>query len=334
MKLVFYLSGENETLPKSEVTSLLINRGLGFELIFDFNQLLVCKVQRYDASSLKLLGMTHSVLEFLGDCKPSIEEIKLLAKKVKKIDGSFSIRVKKLGGYGEGIRSLALEKIIGDIIEGEKVDLENPETEIFGFLTPNRFILSKLLIKIDKGAFMSRSPQFRPFFHPTSLSPQLARTLCNICGVSTGKRVLDHFCGSGGILIEAGLLGAEVFGIDIDKSMVDGAKKNLNYYGIRGNFITGDSFNSSFNLQFDIVITDPPYGRSSSTKGENIEDLFRKAMDSMYHVLTEKGVAGIISPDFINIEAYAQERGFSIKEIYILRVHGTLTRKICILTKS
>jgi len=41
------------------------------------------------------------------------------------------------------------------------------------------------------------------------------------------REVLDPFCGTGGVLIEAGLIGLEVYGFDIQQSMVEGCKEIL-----------------------------------------------------------------------------------------------------------
>jgi len=65
------------------------------------------------------------------------------------------------------------------------------------------------------------------------LPPKLARMLVNIAlGTSDpdGKILLDPFCGSGGVLIEAIELGLSVRGSDTDTDAVSGTKKNLAWF--------------------------------------------------------------------------------------------------------
>lgn len=63
------------------------------------------------------------------------------------------------------------------------------------------------------------------------LPPKLAQIMINV-GVAHGAPrvvVLDPFCGSGSILMEAMLMGFSVIGSDIDARMVEGAQKNVDW---------------------------------------------------------------------------------------------------------
>jgi tRNA (guanine10-N2)-dimethyltransferase len=334
MDIIFYLSGEHDTLPKSEVLSFIHNQGWNPEIIEDLDQILVCRLGRgCDTLLLRNLGMTHAVLEYIGGCDPKINEILKLARKVKKIEDSFSVRVERVKKYSKNLSTLELERSIGEEINGEKVDLRNPEVAIVGFLTSNRFVLGKTIFKINRSDFEKRNPKFRPYFHPSSLLPIFSRTLCNICGVTPNKRVLDPFCGTGGILIEAGLMGAEIHGLDLDKAMVEGTIENLAHFGLSGRIELGDATDIKSRDEFDIVITDPPYGRASTTMGMSLETLYNKAAISIYGALKKDGSACIISPDTLALEKIATEIGFTVCETHNLRVHKSLTRKIVILNK-
>ena len=76
--------------------------------------------------------------------------------------------------------------------------------------------------EIDRTCFEERKVQHRPFFSPISLHPKLARVLVNISAIKRDETLLDPFCGTGGILIEAGLIGAKVIGSDIEEKMIEG----------------------------------------------------------------------------------------------------------------
>jgi tRNA G10 N-methylase Trm11 len=62
-----------------------------------------------------------------------------------------------------------------------------------------------------------------------ALSPMLAHVLINISGVQKGGCLLDPFCGSGTILVEAMLEGFRCIGVDIDRTRIEEASKNLHW---------------------------------------------------------------------------------------------------------
>ena len=75
--------------------------------------------------------------------------------------------------------------------------------------------------------FGDRKPTDRPFFQPGSMDPLLARAVANLAGARPGATILDPMCGTGGVLVEAGLVGADVLGVDAQAKMARGARENL-----------------------------------------------------------------------------------------------------------
>jgi tRNA G10 N-methylase Trm11 len=75
----------------------------------------------------------------------------------------------------------------------------------------------------------------KPFRDPQSgmLPPKLAQIMVNLSvSASEAKQssaILDPFCGTGTILMEALLMGYSVIGSDVDSRMVEGAKKNIDW---------------------------------------------------------------------------------------------------------
>ena len=80
--------------------------------------------------------------------------------------------------------------------------------------------------------------------------------------------MLDPFCGTGGILIEGADMDLNIIGQDIDSKMVEASLKNLKYFGFEGRILEGDISEIDKIEKIDVVVTDPPYGHSSSLKGE------------------------------------------------------------------
>lgn len=188
---------------------------------------------------------------------------------------SFAVRTEELQGEHETEK--ITEKIGGQMETKENsVDLENPEEVIKAYLFEDEIIIGKIVQDIQRGLFNGRTNEKRPFSSPISLDPVIGRILVNLSEVSAGEKILDPFCGTGGILIEAGLCGILPLGTDIKKEMVEGTRKNLEEYGIINHEIKqGDAENSldSLNYSINAIITDLPYGKASKVEGE-IEEKF------------------------------------------------------------
>jgi tRNA (guanine10-N2)-dimethyltransferase len=72
--------------------------------------------------------------------------------------------------------------------------------------------------------------------------------------------------------------------------------------------------------EVDVVATDPPYGRSTHTGGENIESIYARAMRSFHEILGSDGHAGVVLPHQLDTDE------LSLEATYIQRVHGSLSR--------
>ena len=337
MKLLFFLSGEHETLPVAEVLAVLESLGSNYRVLDSFEQVLVVDVE--DNLVLdniqKRLGMSHAICEFAGSCKNDKDEILELAKEVGSVEGSFAVRIKRIKKYGKDLSTLELEREIGGIIgekSSAKVNLENPDEMILGIVS-KRFAIGGVLAEVDRSQYEERRPHKRPYFHPGAILPRISRACVNLTRVRPGERFLDPFCGTGGFLIEAGLIGAEIHGFDIDAEAVHGCRKNLEEYGIDHNVAAKDAMELEYRDYFDAVSTDPPYGISASTKGLGLEELYAKTLRSIYDVLKEKKYACIVSPKDVPVEKLSEEVGFKVVETHFERIHRSLTRKISVLKK-
>jgi tRNA (guanine10-N2)-dimethyltransferase len=163
-----------------------------------------------DPDEAHRLAMTHVVSEYLGKCEPNLSAFRKLLKELAIETGqSFAGRARKVhGGCLEKntCSQSEFERLIGTMIDGP-VSLDNPETEYRAILSEDRCYFGKVLFSINRGAFDVRNPGKRDFFHPGVMMPRIARTLVNLTCSHAGDIVLDPFCGTGGILIEAEMLG-------------------------------------------------------------------------------------------------------------------------------
>ncbi len=214
----------------------------------------------------------------------------------------------------------SMEREVGWWLDG-RVDLRNPDNLIFVYRGRRKYhVLSEARIIRGKD-FAPRDARNRPFFHPSSMNARDARFLVNVAGVMPGDVVLDPFCGAGGILIEAGLLGARVVGVDIDGKMVEGCRRNLLHYGVSGTVIEGDA--REVDVEADVVVTDPPYGRSTRLTGK-LRELYLDAFERIHALVRERFV--VVLP--FEGEGLLERSGFEVLGKAHWYVHSSLTRRV------
>jgi len=78
----------------------------------------------------------------------------------------------------------------------------------------------------------------------------------------------------------------------------------------------------------DALATDPPYGRSSSTKKEPVKELHERALISIGEVLAPEGIAGVVLP-----YPFPRMGGLELIESHHQRVHRSLDRHYCVLKR-
>ncbi|WP_049924370.1 methyltransferase domain-containing protein [Halopiger djelfimassiliensis] len=188
--------------------------------------------------------------------------------------------------------------------------------------------------------FGTRAPTDKPFFQPGSMDPLLARALANVAGARPGARLLDPMCGTGGVLVEAGLVGADVLGTDAQAKMVAGARENLRHFlapaepsptgGPRGSWGVGHGDATRLPLAddaVDAVVFDAPYGRQSKIDTHRLEDLVSGALSEARRVAQRAVVVADRS-----WASEAREAGWKLEAAFKRRVHRSLTRYVLVLT--
>jgi tRNA (guanine10-N2)-dimethyltransferase len=326
---LFELSGEHESLPGAEILAALKAEGFKFEIIEkDFGVLIVKSPDMNFKKMQNRLALSHNIDSQIYSTDINI--IEKLGKRISIGEGSFAVRGKRVQTFNEAINLKELEKNVADRILGENaVDLKNPTNEI-------RVIISKrghiglFLAKIPRKTFEEREVKRRPYFSPVSLHPRLARALVNLSQVRPGERLHDPFCGTGGICMEASLVGAKTTGSDIDSKMVLGCQENLDSFNIQDVELFQADVGDIPGLMnsIDAIATDPPYGKSATTNREEINSLYERAFLSFSKILKDKGHIAIVLPEKELIEM--GERFFTLKECHPFRVHRSLIRNFCV----
>jgi len=190
--------------------------------------------------------------------------------------------------------------------------------------------LGWLAAESDRG-FAARAPTDRPFFQPGSMDPMLARALVNIAGARPGATVVDPMCGTGGLLIEAGLVGARVVGCDAQRKMVRGTRLNLqDALGADGEFSVARADARRSPLRegsADAVVFDAPYGRQSKIEAGTLADLVGDALAEIRRIAPR----AVLVADRSWADA-AREAGWTVERVFERRVHRSLVRHIHVLS--
>ena len=343
MELLCIQSQEHPFLPIAELKAVIECEEMECNLEVIIKGLVIIKdikaekINEYYKILIKRLGYTHEVHQIIkksttNDLNEDVEDIDWSYY----IKDTFAVRVKR---FFSKIDTVATERKVGSIILNNtrniKVNLDKPTSLIRLVAFEDTVYIAIEKYKLDKKHFEDIKPHKRPFFYPGSMSPKLARCMVNLSRVKKGDLLLDPFCGTGGILIEAGLIGCKVVGSDIYWKMKNGTAINLEFCGIKDY--------KTFNLdvrelkmyeKVASVVTDPPYGISTSTGNIDGDDIFKEFFNAIYDNMKDDAYLCIASPHYVDLKPMMDEVGFKLVEEYEIKMHRSLTRIISVIRKN
>ena len=281
-------------------------------------------------------------------------------------EGSFAVRARNLGRGVCDLSRREIESEVGARIsdKGRPVDLEDPDFEIVVVLAgqdessgywddtqQNNLILWGLRDMEFTGTYNGTSPTDRPFFKPVTLDPRLARLMVSLSfSGNLPSTIVDPFCGTGGIAIEASLLGLDVLASDLDSRMVEGTKSNLDWAMGSGSYkierCPADSIHEIWGeMEGCSFVFDPPYGRNAWTSEDGLE-VFLGALSSASKMCPSGTICTMLpsSPDALEgplseeiqvmgmewamMKERIRETGWSVSMVSPVRVHKSLSRLV------
>ena len=327
MRVAFELSGEHPTLPRADVLAALEAEHVSIRSASISPQLLIVDAPRPPRRALCRVALSRYVENVL-ETGPW-REILRAASRIDLHGRSFRVRAH---GPFTPEEKRDLERQVGAVMAG-RVDLDDPDREFRLLRHGGEFLLGEVLHEVERSAFEARKVARRPFVRPISLHPKYARALVNLSRCPTDGTLLDPFCGTGGIAIEAARLGMRAIASDLDGKMAKGTTATLAHYGLEGTTFAADIGDVPRRVKaVDAIATDPPYGRSTTTRGESLGGLYRRSFAVFQKLLPPGGFAAVVLPseDAIRIG----EEFLRLEEAHPLRVHATLTRTFCAFVRA
>ncbi len=353
-KLFFLLSGENETLPSAEVKAILEAEGYRFSNVSEFDQILRLEAEVGSVQPVQVRSAytRFCALELFVANANFIDIAKAAAetdfKAVLKPGEKFVVRINRIKNYADQVNSMVLEGMLGKQIlngtDGTKVSLKNSDKTFIGIITDEKLILGLKLTDITSKTFSEQRPRKKPFFHPSAMPSKMARCMVNLAHAKAESVLLDPFCGTGTSLIEATYIGCRAVGIDAQRRMILGTQKNLRFFNISAEgLVLADSRKTPFS-KVDCIITDPPYGRSSSTLKSTTKQLVEEVLASSRELLGVGQRICIALPIQVNgcgkterlaevLKSHIANLGFKTIESHKVYIHRSLTREIMVYEK-
>lgn len=200
--------------------------------------------------------------------------------------------------------------------------------------------------------------RFKPYIDPRAgmLPPKLARIMVNLAlgnADPKGKTLLDPFCGTGTILMEASLLGLTVTGSDLSQKQLDGAAKNLTWLGQKGDLINADATHISrfTDKKFDLLVTEPFLGPVSFSDQKvpnlvkGLQKLYLGALKNWLAILKPNAKLVLALPEFVvgkrvfttsDFLDGKRDLGYNllVKDLVFTRPNARIIRQILVLEKK
>jgi tRNA (guanine10-N2)-dimethyltransferase len=324
VRLWIELSGEHQTLPRAEALASFEAERVRVREVSWSPKVLGLEATGPVLRATSRLGLAHFVCEEL--VRGSFEDLRAFARSFELGGKTFRTRVQPLS---VDLDVAAVEGALGaDFGRSGRVDLTSPAVE-FRVLVGDDFFLGRVVHRVDRSGLEARKVTHRTFSLPVSLHPKLARALVNLSRVPTAGTLVDPFCGTGGIVLEASRMGLHPVGSDMRRTMVTGARRSLHALGENAVFLIADAGRGPWRGgRLDGIATDPPYGRASSTCGEQVLDLYDRAFAEFAEALQRGRFAAVVLPSESAVEVGA--RHLELVERHALRVHRSLTRNFCV----
>jgi tRNA (guanine10-N2)-dimethyltransferase len=343
-KLFFLVSGEFEALSFAELKAILEAENFPYTVREKLDQTIRIEAELECVKQVqRRSGYTRVCAQELFACQATDEAITeaLGNTNIAEFftdDKTFEVRIRRIKEYSHKEDTMHLERLLGKLILQKtpkaRVNLKHADKTFFGILTNGKLIFGIKLAEIQPKPFVERRARKKPFFHPSAMNAKLARCMVNLAHAHINDIVLDPFCGTGTAAIEATLIGCRAVAMDVQRRMAKGTKRNLQHFGLPAEAIIVADARKPPLTHVDCVVTDPPYGRSSTTLKTSTKIMVEGVLSSVYVLLRKGQRICIASPKTLNIHRIGTSLGYRHVESHFAYVHRTLTREVAVFEKA
>lgn len=278
-KKIFFILGRNPKLSYHEILEFLKARSRNFkEVLFEEN-ILILEVPEDERFDVQEFGGVMHLGQIVFEGNP--EELKTYLEQNELVPSDkFSYAVhgnadpQKLKEKFKQEKKKAMEKHGKKLLKfqgGEKINMPKADFHIF-FHNVDKTILLGLVSQTHSSKDVKNRDMNKPVRREAlAISPRLSKILINLSGAKPHDKLLDPFCGIGGILAEALVKKINVHGVDKDKQATEGAEKNLKWltqnYEIKNKYkIENNDSRKAPDLQFNAIATETPLGKVLTKK--------------------------------------------------------------------
>lgn len=325
----FFILGRNPDLSRAEILEFLKARNRTHKEILFTKNILIIKTNEGEKFNIQKFGGTINLGEitFEGNLKQlekhlEQNEIVPADKFTYAIYGNLNPEIlkekfkkeKKKGMQKHGKKTLKFQ-------DGSEGESPNADFQIFFQEHENTIYLGLATQKYDTTEVKKRDMKKPVRREALAISPRLSKILINLSGAKSHTKLLDPFCGIGGILSEALIKKINAYGIDKDRQATIDAEENLKWlskeYKIENKYkIENNDSRKSPDLQFDAIATETPLGKLLTKKPsdnqarqiiQNFESYMIPILKRLKKVKKPSAKIAITFPVIRNFHANAQK---------------------------
>jgi tRNA (guanine10-N2)-dimethyltransferase len=115
--------------------------------------------------------------------------------------------------------------------------------------------------------------------------------------------------------------------------MARGTLRNVTHFGIKPEGVVVADARSLPLREVDCVVTDPPYGTSSTTLKRTTTQVIEEVLTAVYGLLKNGRRVCLAAPRKLNIVQVGMGLGYKHIESHFVYVHRSLTREVIVFEK-
>lgn len=247
------------------------------------------------------------------------------------MEAASSFRVTTVRTGTHDFTSIDAQRVAGAALEakyGTAVDLENYDLEVRVDVHGRQGLVS---IQHTRDALSQRHA--RLFESPAALKPNVAYALLHLLHLEEPPEVLlDPFCGSGTILLEAAACWphARLVGSDWSEAAVEGTRRNAAAQNVAERIAIRradvrhlrDTFPE---LRVDAVVTNPPFGERVG-KAIHFPRFYQRMLEQTAALLNPGGRLVLLTTQPDDFGRAVQKAAFDIRHVRVIQVSGLYPR--------